>query len=267
MIEAFILGMVQGLAEFLPISSSGHLIIVPWLFGFHDPGLGFDVALHWGTLVAVVAYFRHDVISIIRGFWHSLFKSTRDLHNNIYQKLSWLLIIASIPGAIFGKLLEDAAANSFRNPLLVAGALAAMGIILYIVDSLASKSKNLNHITWKDSLLVGLSQALALIPGVSRSGATMTAGLGLGFTRGDAARFSFLMIIPISLGAGLLKLPEFTEGVTIPELIVGFSSSVVFGFLAVKYLLRYITKHDYKIFVWYRLGLAALILIVYMIRG
>src|SRR5262245_32337731 len=126
MFEAFVLGAVQGLAEFLPISSSGHLIIVPWLFNWLDPGLGFDVALHWGTLLAALIYFRNDIWLIIKGFWHSLFKSTRDLQNNVYQKLAWLLIIASIPGAIIGKLLEDAAEHSLRNPLLVAVTLAVL---------------------------------------------------------------------------------------------------------------------------------------------
>src|SRR4051812_2842408 len=134
--QAFILGMVQGLGEFLPISSSAHLIITPWLFRWPDPGLGFDVALHWGTLLAVLVYFRTDVRDLIRGFWHSLFKSTRDLQNNIYQKLSWLLIIASVPGAIIGKLLESKAEHAFRNPLLIAVTMSSFAIVLLVTDYL-----------------------------------------------------------------------------------------------------------------------------------
>jgi len=266
MFHAFVLGLVQGLAEFLPISSSGHLIIVPWLFHWPDPGLGFDVALHWGTLVAAVVYFRRDIVLILRGFWHSLFKTSRDLQNNIYQKLAWLLIIASIPGAIIGKLLEDPAANAFRNPLLVAATLGVMGVVLYLADVYGKKQKNLNHITKLEALWLGISQAIAIIPGVSRSGATMTAGLGLGFRREDAARFSFLMLMPIAFGAGLLKFKDFHNGVTTPELVVGFVTSAIVGYLAIKFLLNYLNRSDFKIFAWYRIAAAALIVIVYLVR-
>ncbi len=264
--QAFVLGAVQGLSEFLPISSSGHLVIVPWLFSWRDPGLGFDVALHWGTLFGVVAYFWQDIILIIKGFWHSLFKQSRDLQNNIYQKLSWFLIIASIPGAIIGKLLEQQAESVFRNPFLIALTLGGFGLVLWLADFYGKKTKNLDKISWTHSVLIGLSQALAIIPGVSRSGSTMAAGLGLGFKRADAARFSFLMSIPIIFGAGLVKIGEFTNGVSSVELIVGFLSAAVFGFLAVKYLLRFLTKNNFNIFVWYRLALAALILVVYFGR-
>jgi undecaprenyl-diphosphatase len=264
--QSFILGMVQGLGEFLPISSSAHLIIVPWLFGWKDPGLGFDVALHWGSLLAVLVYFRSDIILLIRGFWHSLFKSTRDLQNNIYQKLSWFLIIASVPGALVGKLLEEKAESTFRASWLVAITLIVFGIVIYAVDKISKREKNLDRIKWLDALLVGLSQAIAIIPGVSRSGATMTAGLWRGFKRADAARFSFLMSIPIIFGAGLVKIKQFHTGVTIQELVIGFMSAAIFGFLSIKYLLKYLSNNDFKIFVWYRLILAGLILAVYFVR-
>ena len=266
MLHALVLGLVQGLGEFLPISSSAHLILVPWLFNWADPGLGFDVALHWGTLVAVIVYFRNDIVLLFRGFWHSLFSSTRDLQNNIYQKLSWLLIIASVPAAVIGKLLETQAEHAFRAPLLIAATMAVFGIVLWIADKAGQKQKNLDHISRADALILGLSQAIAVIPGVSRSGATMTAGLLRGFTRADAARFSFLMSIPIIFGAGLLKLPHFHDGVTTAELIVGFVAAAVSGFLAIRYLLRYLSSHSFKIFVWYRLALAALIILVYLAR-
>lgn len=264
--QAFILGVVQGLGEFLPISSTAHLIITPWFLNFKDPGLGFDLALTWGTLLAVLVYFRTDVRDLIRGFWHSLFKSTRNFENNIYQKLSWLIILASVPGAIIGKLLEKQAENAFRSPLLIAITLSVFGLVMLAADYFGSKTKNLDRIKWLDALIVGFSQALAIIPGVSRSGSTIGGGLFLGFKRADAARFSFLMSVPIIFGAGLLKIKDFNTGVSWQALTVGFVTSAVFGFLSIKYLLKYLAGHDFKIFVWYRFALAALILIVYFSR-
>ena len=264
--QAIILGMVQGLGEFLPISSSAHLILTPWLFKWSDPGLGFDLALHWGTLLAVLVYFRKDIWLLAKGFWHSLFKSTRDFEANIYQKLSWLIVLASVPGALIGKLLEEKAETSFRNPLLIAADLAVFGAVFFVLDIFGKKEKNLDKIKWYDALLVGFGQALAIIPGVSRSGATMGAGLALGFKRADAARFSFLMSAPIIFGAGLVKVNEFlVQGVTIP-LLAGFTSAAVFGFLSIRFLLKYLAQHGFKIFVWYRFILAALVLIIYFVR-
>jgi len=266
LIQAFVLGLVQGLGEFLPISSSAHLVLTPWLFRWHDPGLGFDVALHWGTLAAVLVYFRFDVWNMVKGFVHSLFKSSRDFENNVYQKLSWLIIIASIPGAFIGKLLEHQAESSLRNPLLIAITLAVFGMILLAADKLGPRLKNLTHIKWLDAFLVGCSQALAIIPGVSRSGATIAAGRILGFQRGDAARFSFLLSIPIILGAGLLKLPHFHDGVSTAQLLVGFITAAISGYLSIKYMLRYISQRSFAIFTWYRLALAAVVMIVYLAR-
>lgn len=267
MFHAFILGMVQGLGEFLPISSSAHLIITPWLFNWNDPGLAFDVALHWGTLLAVLAYFYNDIWLLIKGFFHSLSKSTRDLQNNIYQKLAWLLIVASVPGAIIGKLLEEKAEHAFRNPLIIVVTMSVMGIVLYVADRVGEKVKNLNHIGWVNALVLGLSQAAAVIPGVSRSGATITAGLFQGFKREDAARFSFLMSVPIIFGAGLLKLPDILNiSGGHAELAVGFVSAAIFGFLSIKFLMKYISKSSFAIFTWYRLAFAALILVVYLMR-
>lgn len=264
--HAFVLGLVQGLGEFLPISSSAHLIITPWLFKWPDPGLGFDVALHWGTLLAVLGYFWQDILLIIKGFFHSLMPATRDLQNNIYQKMAWLLIIASIPGAVIGKLLEQKAEHAFRNPLLIAATISGFAIVLLLADWYGKKLKNLDRITKLDALLIGIGQAVAVIPGVSRSGATIATGLFLGFKREDAARFSFLMSAPIIFGAGLVALKDGIGGVTPAEMLVGFVTAAVFGFLSIKYMLRYLAKHDYKIFVWYRLALAALILVVFFVR-
>ncbi len=266
-LHALVLGIVQGLGEFLPISSTAHLVITPWLFKWNDPGLGFDLALHMGTLAALLFYFWQDILLIIRGFFHSLSPASRDLQNNIYQKLSWLIIIASIPGAVIGYLLESKAESSLRSPLLIAITLASFGLVFWLVDYLGKKAKNLDRITKLDALLIGLGQAVAIIPGVSRSGATMATGLALGFKREDAARFSFLMSAPIIFGAGLVAFENFGKGVTLVELAVGFITSAIVGFLSIKFLLQYLAKHDYKIFVWYRLALAALILVVLYLRS
>ena len=264
--QAIMLGLVQGLGEFLPISSSAHLILAPFFFLWEDQGLAFDVALHWGTLLAVVLYFRKDLINIVRGFLHSLRKSTRDFANG-YQKLAWLLILASIPGAIVGKILESQVEHLFRNPLLIAGTMAGFGIILYTADYWSKKEKTLNQVNWKTALLIGISQALAIVPGVSRSGATMAMARFLKFEREDAARFSFLMSVPIILGAGLLKIPDVSFKDDQGALIVGFLASFIFGLIAIKYLLRYISKNSFAIFAWYRFLLAAIIIIVYFVRN
>lgn len=264
--QAFVLGMVQGLGEFLPISSSAHLILTPWLFNWPDQGLAFDIALHWGTLIAVVAYFRHDIVNLIKGFFHSLFSSTRDLENNLYQKLSWLLILATIPAAIIGKLFESQVETVFRNPLLIAVTMSVVGVVLLIADKYGTKLKDLTTISWLNAVIIGLAQAVAIVPGISRSGGTIIAGLAQGFTRQDAARFSFLMSIPIIFGAGVLKLPDIAHIQNHMQVLVGFLSSMVFGFLAIKYLLRYISQRSFAVFTWYRLLLAAVIIVVYIMR-
>jgi len=264
--QALILGMVQGLGEFLPISSSAHLIIVPWLFGWRDPGLGFDVALHLGTLAAVLAYFRHDVKLLIIGFWKSLFPSTRDFKGDLNQRMAWLLAAASVPGAVIGKLLEQKAETVFRNPLLIAITLSGFGLVLFLADRAGRKQKQLEDVRLWDAMLIGFSQALAIIPGVSRSGSTIAAGLGLGLQREAAARFSFLMSIPIILGAGLVHVRHLVAEGGIVELSVGFLAAAVFGFLSIRYLLRYVTRKSFNVFVWYRFAVSALVLVLIYIR-
>ncbi len=266
MFEAFILGIVQGLGEFLPISSSAHLIVTPWLFGWEDQGLAFDVALHWGTLLAVVVYFRRDIVLLAKGFLHSIAPSTRNFTGDVYQKLSWLIVLASIPAAIIGKLLESQAESAFRNPLLIGFTMLGFGIILALADALGKKVQTLNQIRPVHAVLIGLSQALALIPGVSRSGSTMTTGLALGFKRADVARFSFLMSIPITFGAGLLKVGDLDAGADWWALGIGFVTAAAVGFLAIQFLLTLLAKRDFSIFVWYRIAFALIIFTVYFIR-
>ena len=270
--QAIILGIVQGFTEFLPISSSAHLYLAPRFLRWEDPGLAFDVALHWGTLLAVLAFFGKD-------YWRyakALFKWTPHLasrqtrghplpqgeRENIVAdaRLAWFLILASVPGALFGWLLEDQAATTFRNPLLQAVTLSLMGLILWFADRPARPRKSLADINWKNSLFIGFSQALAIIPGVSRSGATITAGLFSKLDRETSARFSFLLSGPIIFGAGLVALRGLT---TInAALVAGFIASAISGALAIKFLLKYLASHNVNLFVWYRLALAVLIVIL-----
>lgn len=250
------------MGEFLPISSSGHLIIVPWLLNFSDPGLAFDVALHAGTLVAVLAYFYKDIIEIVKA---AFLKETKiDSQKIIYTKNTlWFLAIATIPGVLAGYFLEKQAETIFRNPLLIAGTLALAGWILYLADKYMKHRKNLEEIGWKESLAIGLSQAVAIIPGISRSGATITAGLFAGLDRKSAARFSFLLSAPIIFGATVLKFPYLIKNGLDAMVMVGVAVSAISGYLAIKYLIKFVEKTSYKIFFWYRLALALIIALVF----
>jgi undecaprenyl-diphosphatase len=270
-LQSIFLGIVQGAGEFLPISSSAHLILAPWFFGFKDPGLSFDVALHFGTLIAVVLFFFWDWVEIFK-LAFSNFKSISNdkisnLENTQYNKnILWLLVLATIPGVLAGYFLESQAETIFRSPLLIAFTLSIVGLILYLVDKYHKHRKNISEISWQDSLMVGLSQALAIIPGVSRSGATITMGLARGLNRQSAARFSFLLSTPIIFGAALVKMPHLLRNGFDIFLFIGMLSAAVSGYLAIKYLLKFIEKTSYAMFFWYRLGLAILILIVYLSR-
>jgi undecaprenyl-diphosphatase len=264
LLQAVVLGLVQGLGEFLPISSSGHLVIFPWLFNFQDPGLAFDVALHLGTLIAIVLYFWKDFWEIIQV---TFFPKSHDLDKKKYNNsFFWLLLIATIPGAIFGLFLEKQAETIFRNPLLIAGTLAIAGLVLYLADRYARHKRNLGDITKKDAIIIGLSQAFAIIPGVSRAGATITSGLFLGLNRVSTARFSFLLSAPIIFGATLIKFPSFIKSGIGGYEIIALATATLSGYLAIAWLLKFVEKVSYKVFFWYRLVLAAAIAIVWMVK-
>ena len=194
--HAIILGAVQGLAEFLPISSSAHLILVPWLFKWQDPGLAFDVALHLGTLLALLIYYREDWIAMARSVTGG---------QSAERRLLQLIIVASIPGAIIGLAFEKQAETTFRSPLLIAIAMAVLAVLLWLFDKLSPQKRTMSEMTYRDALVIGFSQALAIIPGVSRSGATITMARAVRIERGDSANFSFLMATPIIAGAGLVE--------------------------------------------------------------
>lgn len=255
--EAVILGLIQGLTEFLPISSSGHLILIPYLLGWAPSGLAFDVALNTGTFAAVLIYF-------FPVWWGLL---TRGLIGRQKKELNlfWALVIASIPAGLIGYFAKDAIELFVRQPAVAAIMLITFGLLLWWAEKTASLSRSLNAITLLDGLKIGLAQALALIPGVSRSGVTMTAGLRLGLTKEDAAQFSFLLIAPVSFGAALLELDSVIQAPNTTEMALGAFVSFIVGLIAIHFLLKFVKKYGFVPYVWYRLivGLVFLGLIFY----
>jgi undecaprenyl-diphosphatase len=264
-LQALVLGVLQGLAEFLPISSSAHLALAPWLFGWKEPGLAFDVALHVGTLAAVLVYFRAEWMRLTAAAWRMLRTVRVDTDE---QRRVIFLIIATIPGAIGGALLNKYAETTFRAPTLIASLLIAMGLVLWGVDRLAPQARPLGAMRWYQALFIGVAQVLALLPGVSRSGATITAGRGTKFDRQSAATFSFLMSMPIIAAAAVFKVPHAVRenGISVP-LVVGVLASAVSGWLAISALLRYVSRRSYGVFALYRLVLGALVLLLVFARG
>jgi undecaprenyl-diphosphatase len=264
-LQAVALGIIQGLSEFLPISSSAHLSLAPWLFGWEDPGLAFDVALHFGTLLAVLWYFRMEWLTLIKAAFGII--TTGRVETPEKRRVIYL-IIATIPGAIGGFLLQSRAESTFRSPQLTATMLIVMGIILWLVDKLVDQRRILGEMRWIDSLLIGLSQVIALIPGVSRSGSTITTGRGLRFDRESAAEFSFLMSMPIIAAAVVLEGPRaLHEGGLTNELMSGVVASAISGWLAISILMRYVTRHSYGIFAFYRVALGLAVLGILYARG
>ncbi len=257
-IHDVILGILQGLTEFLPVSSSAHLTIIPWLFGWKDQGLAFDVALHLGTLLALLIYYGKDWIAML----NSVFKGGRK-----ERRLLLFLIVASIPGAIFGLLFEKQAETIFRSPLLIACTMTALGLLLLVADRSRKLRRTVDDMTLGDAFLIGLSQAFAIIPGVSRSGITITTGLALKMRREDAANFSFLMATPIIAGAGLFKAHELVRNGLDSALAAGFIASTVFGLLAISVLINYVRRRSYQPFVWYRIAFAIVVVIAYLAKG
>ncbi|MFP3867705.1 MAG: undecaprenyl-diphosphatase UppP [Desulfobacteraceae bacterium] len=259
-VEAIFLGIIQGITEFLPISSSGHLALLEHFLGIKEAGLGFDIILHIGTLVALVAYFWPEWWAMIQ----ALCKPTR--HNRFERRLFGYLILGTIPGGIAGYLFEQQAETTFRCPTQIAILLGSVGILLILAEKLAQHKRQLPGLTVKDALLIGLSQALAIMPGVSRSGITISTALFLGLKRDTAARFSFLLSTPIILGAGLLHVTRMINGdadnFQLLPYSLGFAAAILSSYLTIKYLLRFLQRHTFMIFAGYRLAVAALVLIL-----
>jgi undecaprenyl-diphosphatase len=264
-LQAIALGIIQGLSEFLPISSSAHLTLAPWLLGWEDPGLAFDVALHLGTLIAVLWYFRMEWIALVKAAFGIL--TTGRVETPEKRRVVYL-IIATIPGAIGGYLLQSKAESAFRDPQLIAIALIVMGIVLWLVDKLVDQQRVLGEMRWIDSLLIGLSQVIALIPGVSRSGSTISTARGLRFDRESAAEFSFLMSMPIIAAAVIMEGPKaLQQGGLTNELMSGVVASAISGWLAISILMRFVSRHSYGIFAFYRVALGLVVLGVLYARG
>ena len=258
-LTALLLGLVQGISEFLPISSSAHLALLEHYFHVTGGGLSFDILLHVGTLAALIGYFYRDWLDMA----HAFVSPSR--YNRPERRLLFFLIIAVIPGAIAGMLLEKQAETIFREPARIAILMGGVGLLLVLAEKLARHLRRLDEITLKDAFLIGLSQALAIMPGVSRSGITMTTGLFLGFNRRSAAHFSFLLATPIIAGAGLHHIPQWLREsangeLTLLPAVVGFLASVISSYLTIKYLLRFLKRHTFIPFAVYRVLLAALIM-------
>jgi undecaprenyl-diphosphatase len=258
--EALVLGLVQGLTEFLPISSSAHLSIVGQLLGTSDPGAAFTAIIQIGTELAVVVFFRKDIVRIIKSWFLALIG--RIPRDDLDARMGWLVIIGSIPIVILGLLFQNAIEHALRNLWITVAMLAGFGLVIGIVDSLATHKRTLDELTWRHGILYGLAQSLALIPGVSRSGATITAGLAMGYRREAATRYSFLLAIPAVLGSGFFQLYQgVTGGATVswgPTLLAGVVAFIV-GFVMIAWLLRFVSTHSFWPFVIYRIILAAVV--------
>ena len=269
-IQALVIGIVQGLTEFLPISSSGHLILVPYLLGWTDPfinSLAFSVMLHMGTLVALLAYFWRDWTRLVPAGLGAL--RDRSFRGDPDRRLAWLIAVTLPPAVVLGVLLSDALEAQVRKPLLVALMLVIGAAILWLADRLGRKADGIEQLGFRGALVIGCAQAFALVPGISRSGISISAGLGLGLNREAATRFSFLMATPVIGGAGLFELKKLLAGevaadVNAGAIVIGFVAAVVSGVAAIHVLLRYVRSHSMTAFVAYRLLLAALVVVIFL---
>ncbi|PKO13569.1 MAG: undecaprenyl-diphosphatase UppP [Chloroflexi bacterium HGW-Chloroflexi-10] len=269
--QAIILGIIQGLTEFLPVSSSGHLVIAPYLFGWQIPEsqiFPFDVLVQWGTLLAVIIYFRKDLWGIVRDFLVGIFQKKPFGSTN--ARMGWYLVIATIPAVVIGFLFKDAIEQVFHSVLATALFLLVTAGLLIISEKIQKTSKDLSKMNWVDALVIGFCQVLSILPGVSRSGSTIAGGLFRNIHRTEAARFSFLMSIPVMLGAGLLSLDDLFEIPNLlsfaPSMVVGFISAAIVGFLSIHWLLKFLNKNKLIYFAYYCIILSVLTVIIFLVR-
>jgi len=263
LLQVILLAIIQGITEFLPISSSGHLILVPHFLGWLDQGLAFDAAIHVGTLAAIVLYFRRQLGQMTTAWVGSVLRKERTPDS----RLAWAVLWGTIPVGLVGLFFSDYIEANFRNPLLVAGTLSFFGVVLWVADRLGSRDRDEYSIGWRDVALIGTAQAMALVPGTSRSGITMTAGLSLGLTREAAARFSFLLAVPGTTLAAfyeIWKMMRATVPIDWTAVIIGVVVAAVSGLLCIHFLLRFIQRIGMAPFAIYRLLLAAVIAYVFM---
>jgi undecaprenyl-diphosphatase len=266
-LQAIVMGVVQGLTEFLPISSSGHLVLLPYVAGWDDPlitSLAFSVVLHLGTLVALLAYFWRDWLRIVPAGLAAL--RDRSFRDDPDRRLAWLIAATMPPAIVAGVLLNDFFEDEVRQPLLVAAMLVVGAAIIWTADRLGAKDRGMDRLGFGGAFFVGCAQAVALVPGISRSGISISAGLAIGLTREAAARFSFLMATPIIAGAGAWETRKLISGeagvpLEVAPLIAGFAAAALSGFVAIAWLLRFLRSHPMTVFVVYRLVLAAAIVV------
>jgi undecaprenyl-diphosphatase len=267
-IQALVLGLTQGLTEFLPISSSGHLVLLPWLFGWKDPfidSLAYTVVLHMGTLLALVVFFWRDWLRLIPAGLATI--RDRSFAGDRDRRMTWLIVVATIPAVIVGPLLNDTLESAVRAPALVALMLCVGAAILWLADRWGSRQREMDSLTFGGALGIGIAQVVALVPGISRSGVSISAGLFQGLTREAAARFSFLMATPVVAGAGVwearkLLTPE--AGVT-PEanvIVIGFVAAAISGLVAIRFMLEFLRRQPLTVFIAYRVVAAILVFVV-----
>jgi undecaprenyl-diphosphatase len=256
LIEAIVLGLVQGLTEFLPISSTAHLRIVPELFGWEDPGAAYSAVIQLGTVAAVLIYFRKDLVQLTTAFFQGLVR--RQPFATLESRLAWFVLVGTLPIGVCGLALKKHIESSLRSLYIISGSLIVLALILFVVERIASHQRTLKDMRWRDGILIGLWQALALIPGSSRSGTTLTGALSLGLRREDAARYSFLLSIPATSLAGLFELKHLLEADARPSALALWTGTLVAfgsGWAAISWLLRYLRTRTTLVFVVYRVAL------------
>ena len=269
LLQAILLGVVQGLTEFLPVSSSGHLFLGQYFLALDQDrfGLSFDVALHMGTLVAVISYFWRDLVRMALAFLRSFVH--RDLSNDMDQRMAYLTIAATVPAALIGFLFEGLFEGTLRSPWVVVFNLVLVGVLFIIGEAVGTRTRWASKLGFGEAVGIGLAQAAALMPGVSRSGATITLGLFLGLRREEAARFSFLMSVPIIAGAGGLEVGEvISNGMSASQtllFVVGFVTSAAVGYVTIRFLISYLTRHSLRAFAYYRFALAAVVVVLLLL--
>jgi undecaprenyl-diphosphatase len=272
LVQALVMGIVQGLTEFLPVSSSGHLIIVPFLLGWNDPfinSIAFSVMLHIGTLIALLVYFRADWLRLVPAGFATI--RDRSFRGDPDRRLAWLLVAATIPAAIAGSLLSDTVEKAVRSPGIVAVTLVIGAVILWLADRWGARTKGVEDVSFPLAFGIGVAQAVALVPGISRSGISISAARFAGLDREAAARFSFLMATPIVIGAAIFEIKKLVSGeagvaIQLGPLLVGMTAAFVAGVLAIGVMLRYLRTRSLTIFVVYRLIVAAVVVVVWLAR-
>ena len=260
--EAIVLGIVQGLTEFLPISSTAHLRIVPAFAGWDDPGAAFTAVTQLGTMAAVLLYFRHDLARIGRAWVASV--PNRELRGGPDAKIGWFIVIGTIPISIFGLLFRNQIEDGARDLYLIGSTLIVLGVVLLVAEKVSDHERSMDQLNWRDGITIGFAQALALVPGVSRSGATLTAGLFLGLKREAAARFSFLLSVPAVVLSGLFQLPDVFDNQEASAAVVPTAIATLFAFVAgyasIAFLLSFLHNHSTYVFIGYRVVLGAVVI-------